>query len=69
MDPEKAYEKCRRHWVICPTCNHAGGETADPSKLCVIGRELLRQWEDAERREARREADRFAREHPEQVVT
>ncbi len=68
MDPEKAYEKCRRHWAICPTCKHAGGEAADPKDLCVIGRELTKQWENAERRYAQREADRFARAHPEQVV-
>ena len=68
MDPEKAWEKCRRHWQVCPTCKHAGGEGAETKDLCPSGRQLTRQWQDAERRAAQREAERFAREHPEQVV-
>lgn len=64
MDPEKAWERCRRHWAICPTCKRAGGEEADTSELCAEGRMLVRQWEAAERAHA----DRYARDHPGEFV-
>lgn len=53
---EAAYANACRHWKRCPTCTVAGGEEADPRRLCIAGRMLSAVWTKAEKIAAKEHA-------------